>query len=280
MSFVLSKLFWVVADPANVLLALLCAGAVLLRTRWQALGRRLVSLAAVAALAVTALPVGSWLLVPLENRFPLLVRLPDRVDGIITLGGAVDQLLTVARGQPALKAEAERLTAFVALARRYPDAKLVYSGGSGRLTRQEVKETVAARQLFEELGLDPRRVLFEDQSRNTFENALYSRRLAQPAPGEAWLLVTSALHMPRAVGCFRRLGWRVTPYPVDFRTDGRFGLVSSLSFTSGLHGFGEAVHEWIGLAAYRVMGRTDSLWPGPAQGPQSLTPSLPRARAS
>lgn len=261
MSFVLSKLFWVVAEPANVVLGLLCVGAALLWTRWRSLGRRLVSLAAAAAFAVTLVPVGSWLLVPLENRFPPVVQPPDRVDGIITLGGAVDQLLAAARGQPALKAEAERLTAFVALARRYPEAKLVYSGGSGRLRHQALKETVAARQLFEELGLDTRRVLFEDQSRNTFENAVYSQRLARPVPGETWLLVTSAAHMPRAVGCFRHVGWDVTAYPVDFRTDGRYGLVPPLSFVVGLHGVDEAIHEWIGLAAYRLMGRTDSLRP-------------------
>lgn len=265
MTFAASKLLWFVADPGNVLLILLCAGALLLGTRTrQRLGRRLVGLAALAGLAITVVPLGAWLHVPLENRFPVPARLPDRVDGVVVLGGAVDQFLTVARGQPALRAEAERMTAFAALARRYPEARLVFTGGSGRLVRQGVKETVAARLLFEELGLDVERVLFEDRSRNTYENAVYSYRLAAPQPGETWLLVTSAYHMPRAVGCFRRAGWHVVPYPVDFRTDGTYAYLPSLFFAEALVDLGLAVHEWIGLAAYRLMGRTDRLLPGPA----------------
>ncbi len=272
MSFAASKLLWLVVNPGNVLLILLCAGALLLRTRRERLGRRLVGLAALAALLVTLLPLGRWLQAPLENRFPPPARLPERVDGIVALGGAMDQFLTVARGQPALRDDAERLTAFVALARRYPQARLVFSGGSGRLRGQEVKEAVAARLLFEELGLDPERVLFEDRSRNTFENALYSYRLAAPRPEETWLLVTSAYHMPRAVGCFRRAGWRVVPYPVDFRTGGGQGrgrgrgrvFSTSIDFGDSLVDLGEGAHEWVGLAAYRLMGRTDRLFPGPA----------------
>ncbi len=264
MAFAASKLFWLAVNPGNLLLILLCAGVLLMGTRtWQRLGRRLVGVAAAAGLAVTVLPLGTWLALPLENRFPAPARLPERVDGIVVLGGAVDQLLTAARGQPALRADAERMTAFVALARRYPAARLVFTGGSGRLARQEIKETVAARLLFEELGLDVERVLFEDRSRNTYENAVYSYRLAAPRPQETWLLVTSAYHMPRAVGCFRRAGWRVVPYPVDFRTGGSYGYAPPLYFAEALEELGLAAHEWVGLAAYRLMGRTDRLLPGP-----------------
>jgi uncharacterized SAM-binding protein YcdF (DUF218 family) len=261
--FVLGKLFWLAADPANLLLLAATLGATLLFTRWHRAGRRCVAAAALSGLAVTLLPVGAWLVLPLESRFPPPVPLPPRVDGIVTLGGAVEQVVAAARGQVALTESAERLTAFVALARRYPEARLVYTGGSGRLLRRDLKETAVARMLFEEVGLDPARVQFEGESRNTYENARLALAAAAPRPGETWLLVTSAAHMPRAVGAFRRVGWPVVPYPVDYRTTGAIVAPGPLSFDGALEQVSAASREWVGLAAYRLLGRTDALFPGP-----------------
>jgi uncharacterized SAM-binding protein YcdF (DUF218 family) len=261
--FVLGKLFWLAADPANLLLLATTLGAALLFTRRHLAGRRCVAAAAVAGLAVTLLPVGGWLVLPLESRFPPPLPLPARVDGIVTLGGAVEQVVAAARGQVTLTDPAERLTAFVALARRYPEARLVYTGGSGRLVRQDLKETVVARTLFEEIGLDPARVRFEGESRNTYENARLALAAAAPRPGETWLLVTSAAHMPRAVGVFRRVGWPIVPYPVDYRTAGATLSPGPLSFGTALEQVSAASREWVALAAYRLLGRTDALFPGP-----------------
>jgi uncharacterized SAM-binding protein YcdF (DUF218 family) len=263
MLFVLSKLAWFALDPSNLLLGALVAGALLASTRWRRAGRRLVTLAAFSALAVTVVPVGLWLLVPLENRFPVPAQLPARADGIVTLGGAVDQVVTAARGQAALLEAAERLTTFVALARRYPEARLVYSGGSGLLTWRALRETAAGRMALEDVGLDTGRVVFEGESRNTYENALLSRELVRPKPGETWILITSAAHMPRSVGIFRKAGWPVVPYPVDFRTTGQLGLLGLVPFGERLEELSDAAREWVGLVAYRVMGRTDALFPAP-----------------
>ena len=261
MSFFLSKLFWWIASPSNVLLALLCVGFLALLVGWRRWGMRLVGLATALAVFVTVLPVGAWLLGPLENRFPV-PALPARVDGIVVLGGSINPVLSAARHQPILTDSAERLTAFVALARQYPDAKLLFTGGSASVVDTVDREADVARTVFEGVGLDVSRVTFERDSRNTYENAVMSKAVVQPQPGETWLLVTSAYHMPRAVGCFRVQGWPVIAYPVDYGT-APGGNPATFSLLGGLDGVHWALREWIGLGFYYLAGRTDRFLPGP-----------------
>jgi uncharacterized SAM-binding protein YcdF (DUF218 family) len=265
MTFIASKVLGGWLQPSNLLLLALALGVVLLWTRWRRAGRWLATLATLAFLAVALVPVGGLLIAALERRFPPLGAYPDRVDGIVVLGGATTPRLTAHWRQPALNEGAERMTAFVALARRYPGAKLIFSGGSSSLTAEAWREADDVRLLLDEIGFDPARVLFDREARNTVENAEFVHALAQPAAGERWLLITSAFHMPRAIGCFRAVGWGdITPYPVDFRTLGsgrvavRFGTLGTR-----LRTLDEAVHEWAGLIAYRVMGRTSALFPAP-----------------
>ncbi len=199
---------------------------------------------------------------PLEDRFPPLRQMPARVDGIVVLGGAIDLKESADRGMPALNERAERMTAFVALARLYPHARLVFTGGNPDLLSAGPTEAEVARVLFAGLGLDPHRLVFEAKSRNTRENALFSRRIENPRPGQIWLLVTSAADMPRAVGCFRAVAWPVLAFPVDYHTRHRdMGGVPGL--VAGLKEFDWAAHEWIGLVYYRSRGWTSSLFPGP-----------------
>ncbi len=263
MFFIVSKVAWFFADPGNLLLIVLGLGVWLLWTRWRRAGRWLVSLAALAALAMATLPLGARLFLPLENRFPVAGDLPKRIDGIITLGGVVDQFVTRARGQVALGGAVERLTEFAALARRYPDARLVFTSGSGDLFRQDVKEADVLGPFLDVLGLDRGRILFENQSRNTYENAVLTFGLVRPDPGEKWILITSAFHMPRAVGCFRRAGWRVIPYPVDFDLRGDETFDVSFDFVDGIDSFAGGLHEWLGLTFYWLTGRTDAFFPAP-----------------
>ena len=263
MSFIASKVFWIVAAPSTVMLLVLLVGALLLAFGRRRTGGWMVGLATVALAATALLPVGTWVLSPLEDRFARPDALPAQVDGIIVLGGAVEPDLADARGVPALNDAAERMIEFAALANRYPQATLVFSGGSGSLLNPGLKEADVARAVFAGLGLETRGVLLEGRSRNTFENALFSRDLADPQPGETWLLVTSARHMPRSVGIFRRLGWPVVPYPTDYLT--RPGVMLDLppGLVEGLIRLNHGAREWIGLVAYRLMDRTDSLFPAP-----------------
>ncbi len=262
--FVLSKVVIFLTDLDFIVPVLLCLGALLLWTRWRRAGRWIVSAAMLGVVALSVFPVGHWLIAVLENRFPVVHELPKPITGIVTLGGTIGQFMTAARGQPSLTDGAERLTEFVALARRHPKARLVFSGGSGSLTRQDVKEADAARLFFRRMGLDVSRILFERQSRTTFETATLTPALTRPGAGERWVLITSALHMPRAIGAFRKAGWSPLPYPVDFRTFGppRFTPRIRLSL-KGLGEFNAALREWTALAVYRLLDRTDAFLPAP-----------------
>lgn len=264
--FTFSKIFLILADPGVVVPAVLSLGSILLLTRWRKAGTWLVGLSTAVILVLSVLPVGDFMIARLENRFPVVHQLPKPFDGIIVLGGTINQFMTRARGQPALSDGAERLTEFVALARAHPDARLVFTGGSGALTRQDVKEAEAARLFFAQMGLDTKRVVFESRSRNTFENAVYTKELVKPEPGERWVLITSAMHMPRAVGTFRKAGWSTIPYPVDYRTNWPVAYSLGFHLTSGLAAFQTGLREWMGLAAYRMMGRTDELFPAASIG--------------
>lgn len=258
------KIFGWILEPANLLLLGLLVGSSLLWVRrYAGLGRRLITVVASAAALVAVLPIGHAMITVLENRFPTLAAPDGRVDGIVVLGGAVNQHITVARGQIALSGAAERMTEFVALARRYPDAKLVFTGGSGSMTRQDIKETLVAEMFFAQAGLERERVLFEDQSRNTHENAIATLALVKPGADERWLLITSAIHMSRSVGCFRKAGWNVIPFPVDYTTDGQIGVSWQFSLTAGLGKLGTASYEWMALLIYWALGRTDGFFPGP-----------------
>ena len=262
--FAVSKIVWWLVDPANLLLIVLVFGAVVSSARrFRRLGRRVLAVATAGAVLVSVLPLGTWLLRPLEQRFPAMQALPENLTGLITVGGAVNQFITAERDQVALTAGAERLTAFVGLARRRPDLRLVYTGGSGALLRQDLKETTVARRFFAEMGLDPAPVIFEGLSRNTFENAVNSAALLRPAQGnQVWLLITSAAHMPRTVGVFRKAGFTILPYPVDYQTSARSAGYGA-GLRAGLNLLSSGVYEWLGLIAYRLLGRTDDLFPAP-----------------
>lgn len=244
MTFALLKtLAWLALPSTWVLLALVVGAALLWRGHLRA-GRVLVTVGAVLALAPAALPLFDLLALPLEDRYGV-PTLPERIDGIVVLGGAVVQDVTAGRGAPALDEGAERMTEGLRLALAYPEATLLFSGGSGRLAAQALTEAEVARRFFEQHGIDPTRLLLEDRSRDTRENARYSFELARPRPGETWVLVTSAMHLPRAVGAFAAVGWAVVPYPVDFRTTGTVRWGASADVVGRLRELDGAVREWV-----------------------------------
>jgi uncharacterized SAM-binding protein YcdF (DUF218 family) len=150
----------------------------------------------------------------------------------------------------------------VELARRYPQTPLIFTGGNGNLTEQDFPEAVAAHQLWTALGVPESQMIFEDKSRNTWENALFTRGLIHPKQGDRFILVTSAWHMPRSAGIFRKLGFEIIPYPVDFRTlgDDRDFFIW-LPPIQRMEMLDLAVREWIGLVAYRLTGKTEALLP-------------------
>ena len=267
MFFYASKILWWLVTPSNVLIGLVVLGVLAQATRFARAGRRMVAAAAVGLVIAGPVPLGIWLARPLENRFPQLTQDMPAPTGIIVLGGSIDQTTTAARrGQVTITAAPGRITEAVALARRYPQARLVFTGGANAVfLRDGLDEAEAARKLFVELGVAPERIVIERESRNTWENAVFSRRLLQPKPGERWVMITSAWHMPRSVGIFRVAGFDVTPYPVDYETRGSASelLLPMLPASRGLDLVDRMTREWIGLVAYRLTGRTDALLPRP-----------------
>lgn len=264
MFFIVSKLAWLVLAPSNALLLLIGIGLALQLMRWRAVGRLLTSVAGCTLLVIAFGPWGALLSRPLENRFP---RPPDGLAapaGIVVLGGSTDERVSNARDQVTIIAAATRVTTGVELSRRFPSARLVFSGGSAAMIPHSRTEADDTRRIWTALGVAPDRITTEDQSRTTFENALFTRRMLGPKPGERWLLVTSAIHMPRAVGTFRAVGFPVVPYPVDYRTTNtRLDWLPAADATENLHRFDTAAKEWVGLLAYRCTGRVTSMFPAP-----------------
>ncbi|MFS8037993.1 YdcF family protein [Xanthobacter sp. AM11] len=263
--FTASKVLWFLVAPSNALVILAGLGLVLYALRARRLGIGLLLLTFAGWVVLGFSPAGNHLLSPLEERFPLFKDDGQPVTGIIMLGGAEVPSVGLARGVPAFADAGERAIAFGALARRYPNARLVFTGGSSALfPNGPALEAQMIRQTLGDLAIAPERVTFEENSRNTAENAAFSRNLLHPRPEERWLLLTSAFHMPRAMGAFRKAGFPVTAYPVDFRTVGPDALDDPFSrAASGLDMTDVAVKEWVGLIAYYLSGKTEALFPAP-----------------
>jgi uncharacterized SAM-binding protein YcdF (DUF218 family) len=264
MFFVLAKILGFFALPSNILISLGLLGAVLMATRFARAGRVL-AVSALILLAIVGLsPFGNAIILPLEERFPAWDASRGAPDGIISLGGAFDTVVSPARHEVALNEAAERLTVMAELARRYPAARIVFSGGSGRLIYEGATEVELAARLFASFGIAKERIVLEDKSRDTDENARFTKALLQPKPSERWLLVTSAHHMPRSIGVFRAAGFPVEAYPVDYRTRGAIDLARGFAtLGDGLRRTDTAAREWVGLLIYRATGRTAELFPAP-----------------
>lgn len=264
MLFIFSKIFGFLAAPSNLIILIGVAGIALLPTRYFVVGRRLIIASLLLIVVIGILPIGVVLTVPLEARFPRWDPARGAPTGIVVLGGAVSPILSAVHRQVALNDSAERITAAVELARKYPNARIVFSGGNASLFPGRLREATFAARQFEDLGLPPGRVELEPESRNTEENAVFTKRIVEPKPEERWLLVTSAMHMPRAVGVFRQAGFPVEAYPVDYRSAGWRDLrLIPTSFVGGLNRTDRAAHEWVGLLAYWIAGRIAVSFPGP-----------------
>jgi uncharacterized SAM-binding protein YcdF (DUF218 family) len=264
MFFEFSKILGFFAIPSNLFVVIGLAGVLLLPTRFARAGRRALVLSVILLALFGFSPIGNLIILPLEERFPPWSTARGAPTGVIVLGGSVDEGVSAARNSVALNESSERLTAAVALARRYPQARLMFTGGSGRLFSEGATEAEIAQKFFIDQGVALERIVLEDQSRNTRENATLSLVIAKPQPGDRWLLVTSAFHMPRSIGIFRQVGFEVEAYPVDWRTRGSADLLRPFDrLSEGLRRSDIAMREWVGLIAYWATGRTSEFFPGP-----------------
>ncbi len=266
MFYWLAKILTFLFQPSSLAALAIAAGVrSLVRrpdSRW---GRRL-ALGGLAWVVVAGvLPVGNLVIIPLEERFAHLPRPKpsDNYKGIIILGGAEDGWVSEGRGQLALNEAAERFTEAVRLARELPGTKVMFTGGVGSMWGGQ-EATGSVMRFLLDAGIAAERIETEAVSRNTHENALMASEVLKPRPGDRWLLVTSAYHMPRSIGLFRKAGFDVSAYPVDFRTRDKTDFKRPFDrLSAGLIRADTAVNEWIGLVAYRLTGRIDDLFPAP-----------------
>ena len=265
MFFILSKTAAFLLLPSNFLITLVLVGLALMATRFRRAGRWLAGTSFVLLMIAGYLPVGRLLIHALEDRFPRWDTSRGPPDGIVVLGGALVPYPLRAPDEPRLTREGSRVITIGKLARAYPNARIVYTSGNASLRAAGPAEANYLAPVLDNMGVPRERVMLEPRSRNTFENAVLTKELVMPKPGERWLLVTSAWHMPRAVGCFRQIGFPVEAYPVGWRTEKVISLRPSAEFGNGVAATDFAVHEWIGLIAYWLTGRIGQLLPGPAQ---------------
>jgi uncharacterized SAM-binding protein YcdF (DUF218 family) len=260
--FYLSKIFWFFIQPLDLSIFLLLAGlfaGLIGRRRFAFTASMLAFLVLVLS---TWSPLGAMMLNPLEERFPR-PPLPEKVDGIVVLGGSLEGSINVVRGGYELNASGDRMVETAVLARRFSTAKVVVTGGRIDLLREGEGDADTAPRLLSALGVTADRLILENKSRNTYENAVFTKEMVMPKPGETWLLVTSAFHMPRAKALFDKAGFPTVPWPVDYRTSGKEGIAPFINPGDSLEVTTIAIREWIGLVAYWLSGRIDRPFPGP-----------------
>lgn len=277
--FQISKILGFVAQPSTLIWLLLLAGlwrayrsssaharGAVATGRRRPPGVRSIGVAALVLLVAGITPLSSWLLSPLEERFPRIDVSDGSRDyaGIIVLGGGEDGRASVDRRQLHLNEAGERITEGAVLAKRLPEARLIFTGGVAALVKDVPGGAAAVGTFWEAMGIPAARIVIEHRSRNTIENAVFTRDLLEPKPGERFLLVTSAAHMPRSMGIFRKAGFDVVAYPTDYRTAFPEDALSPFgSIPAGLKRLDEGTKEWFGLLAYWLMGRTTALFPAP-----------------
>jgi uncharacterized SAM-binding protein YcdF (DUF218 family) len=260
MYYSISKFLEIFLEPAPLLTFLSLAGIALWLIRRRRLAKGAWACAGALILLFGIVPLGTWLALPLEQRFPAEPVLPDRVAGIIVLAGTERVEASAAWRQPLLS-DPSPLIALAALGRRYPDARLVFSGGARAHDDKAVTEASIVRDFYARLGIDAGRILFEDRSRNTVESGAMVRALVSPQAGETWLLVTEALSLPRAVGVFRRAGFAIAAVPAGYFTGSRHPDFFAFDLGGEMRLANLAIHEWVGLVAYRLLGYTGEIYP-------------------
>jgi uncharacterized SAM-binding protein YcdF (DUF218 family) len=269
MFFYLAKGLWFLLQPSTLIALLIGYGAILIWTGWARWGRRFVTIGAILLLLAGLSPLGNALILPLEDRFPRTnLDDPPPPTGFILLGGAEDRLVGAARHAPTLNEAGERIVEAAILARRFPEAKIAFSGGDAGILYKSDSEAQGAQALLTAIGVAQDRLILEANARDTYENAAFLKeqlaKQGELGAGKRWVLITSAYHMPRAMGAFRKAGFDVEPWPVDYRTRGEADLARPFDKVSeGLRRVDVASREWVGLLAYWLRGRSDALFPAP-----------------
>lgn len=244
---------WWIINIDLFFILLLLVGSGLLFFQRRTWGKRFLFISCLGFVFFGVVPIGLWTFENLENHFPKIQSIPPDTKGMILLGGSFDKMTTLARGETAYNLTGGKFFQFIELAREHPHLELVFTG-----TPFEVE---TAKKEFKALGLDPNTIIFEGGSKDTKDNAAKTAALIKPKPDEKWILITSAYHMPRSVALFRKAGFKVIPFPVDYHSPGQYEPLFFIGLTLNLQGWQASSREWLGMVANYLMGRSDEVYP-------------------
>ena len=260
MSFYLSKIVWIILNPFNILLISILLGFLLSFLSNKTFSKIIYSLTFIFFIITAVMPTGKFMIYQLEKKFHVLEPLPNKINGILILSGATNPVLTKEYNQISLNDSVERLTESIQLMKKYSNTKIIFSGGSGLINNQKLTHSEVAKLFFENFEVKLENIIYENKSRNTYENILFSKRIANPKIDENWLIVTSAFHMPRALNIAEKIDWKFIPYAVDYKIEKKFSWKPTIHFLSNITRFQAASHEWVGLIAYYWMGRSSKIF--------------------
>ncbi len=262
MDYVIHKLIDLLIKPTNWLLLGALFGVfagLLLRRVWITW----IGAAFLAAMFIFSyVPLGEWLMVPLENHYPLAKRYPDKVDGVVAIGTRISRDMSEKRNEPSIVGDGQPFTALIEFARNFPDAKLILTGIGESTDSWPADLSGHLKEYYTRLGFDPERITYEPLSLTMEDFAENTYELAEPEPGENWYLVASAYRMPRAMNAFQHAGWDIEAWPTDYRTNGEYDPIAPhMRPTYYLFMIDFALNEWLGLITQWWQGKTDTILP-------------------
>lgn len=256
-----SDLIWLILAPSNIFFIFLVLVAISLLLKWHKFAQQLLLFTIILASLPAILPITDYLYQNLENRLKAPLVMPNNVDGILVLGGALDWQTSESRQQLNTNKHAERLIAAASLAKKYPNAKLVFTGIYKENIANDFNTVANDKSLFAGDEYANREIIYLGNSRSTYEDILEAIKTQQPKQGQRWILVTSAAHMARAYLTAKNQGWTLTPYPVDYQSPKELKSKPSLNIIKRLSGLDEVFREWGALIVYKKLGRTSQLFP-------------------
>jgi len=255
MFFLFSKVMWFVVSPDSLIVIIFSVGIIMIWRNHYLWARYIFTVLFVIVITIAAIPVGDFLLIPLETKFPSNPEI-NKLDGMLVLGGAEKAKESMFWDQVVVGEAVERNLTFMKYARKYPDAKLIFSGGSSSISGSNYTDASVARRMFKEQDIDISKIIFEETSRNTYESIVNSKKLVQPNENENWIVITTAWHMPRTMNIFCKVGWTVTPYPVDYLSIPGETLYFNWGFASNLKTLKLAIKEWLGIFSYSLLNKS------------------------
>ena len=261
MSFYVAKIFWLIINPFNILIILSLSTFLAYFLDFKKIKLISIFFLSISFIIFCILPTGNYLIYQLEKNFHDYADLSKikKIDGIIIMGGSTNPYLSKIYNQTMFLSSAERMIEAKRVINKFPNAKIIFTGGSSKMINNKYKESSDAKKFFLQNKIDINNIIFEDNARNTFENILKSEKISNRNENEKWLIISSAYHLTRSINVAKKIGWNLQPYATDFQVPKKFRFYVSIDFFSNLASMQLATHEWIGILYYFFTGRTERI---------------------